>query len=72
MQKVAPYSPAKALDTLPKLAFDPQTDSDEQELRRAELLQSVRAIARADHASESDLVREVVRTSLGHVPEFEQ
>lgn len=65
------FTPAESLDSLPKLVFDPQAAGDDQEFRRAELLQSVLAIARVDHVAESALVREVVKNALGHVPEIE-
>jgi hypothetical protein len=65
------FTPAAALDSLPEIEFNPQRGNEEEEFRRAELLQSVLAIARVDHVSESELVREVVQTSLGHVPDIE-
>ena len=66
------FSPAQALDALPRLDFEPPSrGGGEEEFRRAELLQSVLAIARVNHLSESELVREVTRTALGKVPKIE-
>lgn len=65
------FTLSQALDALPRLAFEPASTGGEEEFRRAELLQSVLAIARVDHLSESELVREVTRTALGKVPEIE-
>lgn len=62
-------TPKQALKSLPKIAFDPAEARDEQELKRADLLQSILAITELDHITESELVRRVVRNALGHVPE---
>ena len=67
-----PFTPADALDTLPRLAFEPASrGTGDEEFRRAELLQSVLAIARVDHLSESELVREAAKAALGKLPEIE-
>jgi hypothetical protein len=68
-RKQAALTPAQALDSLPKLEFDARRSGDEQELQRAELLQSVLAIAQVDHLAESRLVRSVVRNAGIHLPE---
>jgi hypothetical protein len=65
-------TPAQSLDSLARLAFDPEAARDERDFRQAELLQSVLAIARVDHVFESELVRDVVKAALGHVPEVEE
>jgi hypothetical protein len=69
--KQPPFTPADALDALPRIAFDPHVVIEEHDFRQAELMQSVLAIARVDHLFESELVRAVVETALGHVPEPE-
>ena len=61
-------TPAESLDSLPKLPFEPERPEEQSEFRRAELLQSVLAIARMDHVTESRLVRDVVRNALGRDP----
>jgi hypothetical protein len=63
-------SPTESLDSLPKLVFEPERTDQESDLRRAELLQSVLAIAGMNHVSESQLVRAVVKNALGRVPEI--
>lgn len=63
-------TPAESLDSLPKLPFEPGRSDEESAFQRAELLQSVLVIARMDHVAESQLVRDVVRNALGHVPEI--
>jgi len=68
-QKAA-ITPSVALESLPKIEFDPGQSAEDRELGRAELLQSVLAIAAMDHVAESKLVREVVRNTLGKVPEI--
>ncbi len=65
----AAITPRDSLDSLPKLVFEPDLAEEESDLRRAELLQSVLAIAGMDHVSESKLVRDAVRNALGRVPE---
>jgi hypothetical protein len=63
-----PITPVEALDSLPALPFDPEQAADAHALGRAELLQSVLAIARLDHVTESQLVRDAVRHALGSLP----
>ena len=63
-------TPLESLDSLPKIEFEPERSEEESDLRRAELMQSVLAIARMDHVNESQLVREAVRNALGRVPEI--
>jgi hypothetical protein len=63
-------TPAAALETLPRIEFDPGQASEDRELGRAELLQSVLAIAQVDHVAESQIVRDAVRNALGKVPEI--
>lgn len=70
--KEVTFTPSESLDSLPKLVFDPGAADGEQEFRQAELLQSVLAIARVNHVSESELVRGVVKTALGKVPTIEE
>ncbi len=53
---------------LPELVFDPEQAQKDQSLKRADLLESVLAIAGLDHVSESELVRRVIHKALGHVP----
>ncbi|MGA3371741.1 MAG: hypothetical protein ABSC48_08280 [Terracidiphilus sp.] len=65
-------TPSEALESLPRIEFNPGDVSEDRELGRAELLQSVLAIAQIDHVAESKLVREVVRNALGKLPEIEE
>jgi hypothetical protein len=65
-------TPSEALESLPRIEFDPGDVSEDHELGRAELLQSVLSIAQVDHVTESQLVRDVVRNALGKLPEIEE
>jgi hypothetical protein len=66
----AAITPLESLDSLPKIEFEPERSEEESDFRRAELLQSVLAIAQLDHVSESQLVRDAVRNALGRIPEI--
>jgi hypothetical protein len=71
-RNVPAITPSEALESLPRIEFNPGDVSEDRELGRAELLQSVLAIAQIDHVAESQLVREVVRNALGKLPEIEE
>ena len=66
----AAITPEESLDSLPKLAFEPESEEQESDLRRAELLQSALLITAVDHNTESKLVRDVIKKALGRVPEI--
>ncbi len=71
-EKQPAITPSEALGKLPKIEFDPGQSAEDRELGRAELLQSVLAIAQLDHVTESQVVRGAVKNALGKIPEIEE
>ncbi len=71
-EKKPAITPSDALGKLPQIEFDPGQSAEDRELGRAELLQSVLAIAQLDHVTESQAVRGAVRNALGKIPEIEE
>ncbi len=67
-----PIKPAECLAWLsePPLNFSEKDQDDD--LRRAELRNSVLAIAGLNHVTETAMVRAVVKNALGKLPEFEE
>lgn len=67
----AVITPSAALESLPRIAFDPEKSAESNEFGQAELLQSVLLITQLDHIAESQIVRDAVKNALGKVPEIE-
>ena len=65
-------TPDQCVATLPEIAFDSGGKESDDGLRRAELHQSLLAIAELNHVSETALVQSVVKHALGKLPEFEE
>ena len=65
-------TPDQCVAALPDIAFDPGSEENDDGLRRAELQQSLLAIADLNHVNETALVKSVVEHALGRLPEFEE
>ncbi len=63
-------TPTEALKSLPRIDFEPEKSTENQEFGQAELLQSVLLITRMDHITESEMVRDAVKNALGKIPEI--
>ncbi|MCP4263685.1 MAG: hypothetical protein GY774_40180 [Planctomycetes bacterium] len=65
-------TPMECLAQLPEIPLDFTTKEGDDGLRRAELRQSVLAIAELNHVSETAIVRAVVKNAIGRLPELEE
>ena len=71
-QEPMPITPTECLAGLSELPFDPSLEDRADPLRRAQMRNSILAIAELNHVSETALVRAVVKNALGKIPEIDQ
>jgi hypothetical protein len=65
-------SPADCIAQLPELPLVSRVDSADSTWHQAELRRSLLVIADLNHVAETELVRAVVRNTLGRVPDLDE
>lgn len=65
-------TPEQCIAELPEIPLETVDKESDEGLRRAELRQSLLAIAELNHVSETALVQAVIENALGDLPEFDE
>ena len=65
-------TPEQCIAELPEIPLETADKESDDGLRRAELRQSLLAIAELNHVSETALVQAVIENALGELPEFDE